>query len=61
MRILFLSAWCPLPADNGSKLRITHLLRELSRQHQVDLLHSRPSRPATPRSVRCAICALASS
>ncbi len=45
MRILFLSAWCPLPADNGSKLRITHLLRELSRQHQVDLLAFAPEPP----------------
>jgi polysaccharide biosynthesis protein PslH len=45
MRILFLSAWCPLPADNGSKLRITHLLRELARQHQVDLLTFAPEPP----------------
>ena len=39
MRILFLSAWCPWPADNGSKLRIYHLLRGLARQHHVDLIH----------------------
>lgn len=38
MRILFLSAWCPWPADNGSKLRIYHLLRGLSQRHEVDLL-----------------------
>jgi polysaccharide biosynthesis protein PslH len=42
MHILFLSAWCPLPADNGSKLRISSLLRELAGQHQVDLLAFAP-------------------
>ncbi|SRR6266545_500198 len=45
MRILFLSAWCPLPADNGSKLRILHLLRELARRHEVDLLAFAPEVP----------------
>jgi glycosyltransferase involved in cell wall biosynthesis len=45
MRILFLSAWCPLPADNGSKLRISSLLRELAGQHQVDLLAFAPEPP----------------
>jgi glycosyltransferase involved in cell wall biosynthesis len=44
-RLLFLSAWCPLPADNGSKLRIFHLLRELARQHEVDLLSFAPDPP----------------
>src|SRR5687767_11434171 len=38
MNILFLSAWCPYPADNGSKLRIYHLLRGLGRRHAVDLV-----------------------
>jgi glycosyltransferase involved in cell wall biosynthesis len=45
MRILFLSAWCPLPADNGSKLRISHLLRELAQQHEIDLLSFAPELP----------------
>src|SRR5262245_22366112 len=44
-RLLFLSAWCPLPADNGSKLRIFHLLRELATQHEVDLLSFAPEPP----------------
>jgi glycosyltransferase involved in cell wall biosynthesis len=44
-RLLFLSAWCPLPADNGAKLRISHLLRELARQHDVDLLSFAPEPP----------------
>src|SRR5262245_64857172 len=44
-RLLFLSAWCPLPADNGSKLRISHLLRELARKHDVDLLSFAPESP----------------
>ncbi len=45
MRILFLSAWRPLPADNGSKLRILHLLRGLARQHEIDLLAFSPEPP----------------
>lgn len=45
MRILFLSAWCPLPADNGSKLRIAHLLRGLAAKHTIDLLAFAPEPP----------------
>lgn len=45
MNILFLSAWCPLPADNGSKLRIVQLLRGLARGHTVDLLSFAPQLP----------------
>jgi len=54
MRILFLSAWCPLPADNGSKLRIAHLLRGLGQQHEIDLLAFAPesSNEATLRALR---------
>lgn len=46
MRILFLSAWYPFPPDNGSKLRIAHLLRGLARRHRVDLLSFAPEPPA---------------
>lgn len=38
MRILFLSTWFPHPADNGSKIRVSHLLRALGARHQVTLL-----------------------
>jgi glycosyltransferase involved in cell wall biosynthesis len=38
MRILFLSAWHPWPPDNGSKLRVYHLLRALAARHAVTLL-----------------------
>ncbi len=38
MKVLFLSRWYPYPPDNGSKLRIYHLLRELARAHTVDLI-----------------------
>lgn len=38
MQILFLSRWFPYPADNGSKLRIYHLLRGLADVHEVHLL-----------------------
>jgi glycosyltransferase involved in cell wall biosynthesis len=38
MRILFLSAWFPFPADNGSKLRIYNLISGLSSKHEISLL-----------------------
>lgn len=38
MNILFLSRWFPFPPDNGSKLRIYHLLNGLSNFHDVTLL-----------------------
>ncbi|MCC7369122.1 MAG: glycosyltransferase [Chloroflexi bacterium] len=38
MRVLFLSRWFPYPADNGAKLRIYNLLRQLARVHDVTLL-----------------------
>jgi len=38
LRILFLSAWFPYPPDNGSKIRIFNLIRELSRRHEITLV-----------------------
>lgn len=38
MRILFLSTWFPFPPDNGSKIRVYHLLRALGQQHEVTLV-----------------------
>lgn len=38
MNILFLSAWYPLPTDNGSKIRVYNLLRHLDRHHTVVLV-----------------------
>ncbi len=38
MRILFLSRWFAYPPDNGSKIRIYHLLRRLAETHEVDLI-----------------------
>ncbi|BCX04454.1 MAG: glycosyl transferase family 1 [Candidatus Roseilinea sp.] len=38
MRVLFLSSWYPYPADNGSRLRIYHLLRQLSSRHEISLI-----------------------
>ncbi len=38
MRILFLSTWFPYPPDNGSKIRVYHLLRALGRRHTVHLV-----------------------
>ncbi len=38
MRMLFLSSWYPYPADNGSRLRIYHLIRQLSLRHEISLI-----------------------
>lgn len=38
MNILFLSSWFPCPPDNGSKLRVYHLLRALAQEHKVTLV-----------------------
>ncbi len=38
MQTLFLAAWFPEPADNGSKIRVNHLLRALAEKHDVTLL-----------------------
>ena len=38
MKVLFLSAWYPYPPTNGSKLRISNLLRGLAQQHEVSLV-----------------------
>jgi sugar transferase (PEP-CTERM/EpsH1 system associated) len=36
--VLFLSTWFPYPPDNGSKLRVYHLLRALGQRHEVTLV-----------------------
>lgn len=38
MRILMLSSWFPLPADNGSRIRAYNLFRTLTAKHEVTLL-----------------------
>ena len=38
MKILFLSAWFPYPADNGSRIRVFNLVKALSRRHEVTLV-----------------------
>ena len=38
MHILFLSRWYPHPPDNGSKIRISNLLRGLAEKHQLSLI-----------------------
>lgn len=38
MKILFLSTWFPYPPDNGSKLRVYHLIKALAQRHAVTLI-----------------------
>ena len=57
MNILFLSTWFPYPPDNGSKIRVYHLLRALGRRHNVTLLSfsfgtARPEE-VTPAQLGC--------
>lgn len=37
MNILFVSTWFPYPLDNGSRLRVYHLLNALVEKHNVHL------------------------
>jgi glycosyltransferase involved in cell wall biosynthesis len=37
-KILFLSRWFPFPPDNGSKIRIYHLIEQLVKHFTVDLI-----------------------
>ena len=38
MQILFLATWFPYPLDNGSRIRVHHLLKALSERHSVTFL-----------------------
>lgn len=38
MNVLAISSWFPYPPDNGSKLRVYHLLREMAKRHSITLL-----------------------
>jgi len=56
MNILFLSTWFPYPPDNGSKLRVYHLLRALAQDHTVTLVSfafdtARPEQPGDLRDL----------
>ena len=42
MRILYLSTWCPIPPDNGAKIRVNYLMRALSARHEVTLVAYAP-------------------
>lgn len=37
MRIMFISRWYPYPPDNGSKIRIFNMLKQLAQQHEITL------------------------
>ena len=38
MQVLFLSRWFPYPPDNGSKIRIYNLLKQLALHNDIDLI-----------------------
>jgi glycosyltransferase involved in cell wall biosynthesis len=40
MRVLFISRWFPYPPDNGSRIRVFNLVKQLSRHHEITLLSS---------------------
>ncbi len=51
MRILFLSWWWPYPANNGSKIRIYNLIKQLAAAHEVTLLSFAETDEATPEQI----------
>jgi glycosyltransferase involved in cell wall biosynthesis len=56
VNILFLSTWFPYPPDNGSKIRVYHLVRALAQAHAVLLVSfafdtARPEQPGDLRSL----------
>lgn len=58
MRILALSTWWPEPADNGSRMRIMQLLRQLAARHELHLIAFTQDPPAeTRRDELSALCA----
>lgn len=40
--VLLLSSWFPWPANNGSKLRILNVIRQLAKEYQITLLSLSP-------------------
>jgi sugar transferase (PEP-CTERM/EpsH1 system associated) len=57
MKVLFLSNWFPYPPDNGARLRVYNLIRQLSNRHEIVLLtfvrDERPETQHTPLAVHC--------
>jgi glycosyltransferase involved in cell wall biosynthesis len=51
MRILFISWWWPYPADNGAKIRVYHLLKQLASAHDVTLLAFAADGEAAPEHI----------
>ncbi len=57
MKILFISRWFPYPPDNGSKIRIFNLLKQLSQRYEVDLISfASPEIGSEQRSAMLAYC-----
>ncbi|UCC65204.1 MAG: hypothetical protein JSV36_09285, partial [Anaerolineae bacterium] len=57
MRILFLSSWFPYPPDNGARLRVYNMIRQLAIHHEIVLLslvrEGRPEPQCTPIASYC--------
>jgi polysaccharide biosynthesis protein PslH len=51
MRLIFVSWWWPYPANNGSKIRIYNLLRQLASVHEITLLSFAEPDEATPDDI----------
>ncbi|MBK8540576.1 MAG: hypothetical protein IPL60_11270 [Ardenticatenia bacterium] len=58
MHILFLSAWHPWPPDNGSRIRVSQLLRALAARHEVSLVTfaGEPQAPTAADLVDLGLC-----
>lgn len=51
MRILFISWWWPYPTNNGAKIRVYNLLRQLASRHEITLLAFAAAGEAAPDHV----------
>lgn len=56
MKILFVSTWFPYPLDNGSRIRVYHLLRALAERHDLHLLTFMPPDAAPYLAKVCTWC-----
>lgn len=50
-KLLFISRWFPFPPDNGSKLRVYHLLRQLSSRYEIHLVSFTGDGEARPEAI----------
>jgi glycosyltransferase involved in cell wall biosynthesis len=59
-KLLFISRWFPYPPDNGSKIRIFNLLKQLASQYEIHLVSFIQDGEATPEAINALLSLCAS-